>query len=43
MRGVLSVLPPVVRQWLRTAEADARRGYDPDDAEAHWGWEWRKE
>jgi cytochrome c oxidase subunit 2 len=42
MRGVLTVLPPErYREWLATAEADARRAYDPDDAEAHWGWEWR--
>jgi cytochrome c oxidase subunit II len=44
MRGVLTVLPPDrYREWLRGAEADARRGYDPEDAEAHWGWEWRTE
>jgi cytochrome c oxidase subunit 2 len=42
MRGVLTVLPTErYRDWLRVAEADARRGYDPDDAEAHWGWDWR--
>ncbi len=42
MRGVLTVLPPErYGEWLRTVEGDARRGYDPDDAEAHWGWEWR--
>jgi cytochrome c oxidase subunit 2 len=44
MRGVLTVLPTEgYRSWLRAAEADARRGYDPDDAEAHWGWAWRAE
>lgn len=43
MRGVLTVLPADrYGEWLRTVEAEARRGYDPDDAEAHWGWEWRK-
>jgi cytochrome c oxidase subunit II len=42
MRGVLTVLPMERwRDWLRTVEADARRAYDPDDAEAHWGWDWR--
>jgi cytochrome c oxidase subunit 2 len=42
MRGVLTVLPPERwREWLAAAEADARRSYDPDDKEAHWGWEWR--
>jgi cytochrome c oxidase subunit 2 len=44
MRGILTVLPPErYREWLREAEADARRAYDPDDAEARWGWEWRPE
>jgi cytochrome c oxidase subunit 2 len=44
MRGILTVLPPErYREWLGTAVADARRAYDPDDAEAHWGWEWRTE
>jgi len=44
MRGVLTVLPAEgYRAWLRAVEADARRGYDPDDAEAHWGWAWRAE
>jgi cytochrome c oxidase subunit 2 len=42
MRGVLTVLEPQrYREWLAAAEADARRAYDPEDAEAHWGWEWR--
>ena len=31
-----------IRQWLAEAGEDARRGYDPEDAEAHWGWEWRR-
>ena len=44
MRGVLTVLAPdAYREWLATAGEDARRAYDPDDAEAHWGWEWRAE
>jgi len=44
MRGILTVLPPErYREWLAAAEADARRGYDPGDAEAHWGWDWRTE
>ncbi len=42
MRGILTVLPPDdYRDWLRVAEEDARRRYDPDDAEARWGWDWR--
>jgi cytochrome c oxidase subunit 2 len=44
MRGVLTVLAPErYAEWLRDVEADARRAYDPEDAEAHWGWEWRTE
>ena len=44
MRGILTVLPPEqYREWLATAEQDARRAYDPDDRDAHWGWEWRNE
>ena len=44
MRGVLTVLPPErYRDWLNVTMADARRAHDPDDAEAHWGWEWRRE
>ncbi len=44
MRGVLTVLTPeAYRGWLAAAGADARRAYDPEDAEAHWGWEWRAE
>jgi len=44
MRGILTVLAPdAYRGWLATAEADARRAWDPDDAEAHWGWPWRAE
>jgi cytochrome c oxidase subunit 2 len=42
MRGLLTVLPPDrYEEWLAAAGADARRAYDPDDVEAHWGWEWR--
>ncbi len=43
MRGVLTALSPdAYQQWLATAAADARRGYDPDDKDAHWGWDWRR-
>jgi cytochrome c oxidase subunit 2 len=42
MRGILTVLSPErYRDWLRTAEEDARRRYDAEDAEARWGWDWR--
>jgi cytochrome c oxidase subunit 2 len=44
MRGVLTVLSPErYREWLTLAGALARPAYDPEDAEAHWGWEWRAE
>src|SRR5262249_4268167 len=42
MRGVLTVLSAEdYAEWLAKAGADARRGYDADDKEAHWGWQWR--
>jgi cytochrome c oxidase subunit 2 len=42
MRGVLTVMTPTdYQQWLRESAATAQRGFDPDDAEAHWGWAWR--
>jgi cytochrome c oxidase subunit 2 len=41
MRGVLTVLSKErYGAWLETAAAVARVAYDPEDAEAHWGWEW---
>jgi cytochrome c oxidase subunit 2 len=43
MRGVLTVMPPeAYAQWLASAQAVAKRGYDPDDKEAHWGWAWKR-
>ena len=42
MRGVLTVMPAAEFQaWLARASADARRAYDDDDHEDHWGWAWR--
>jgi cytochrome c oxidase subunit II len=42
MRGILTVLEPErYQEWLRAAEGDARRAYDPEDADVRWGWEWR--
>ncbi len=44
MRAVLTVLTAEeYRRWLETMRADARRAYDPDDADAHWGWDWRRD
>jgi cytochrome c oxidase subunit 2 len=43
MRGVLTVLPRGDwERWMATAAADAARAWDPDDAEGHWGWPWRR-
>jgi cytochrome c oxidase subunit 2 len=44
MQGVLTVLPQErYREWLALAGALAHPAYDPEDAAAHWGWEWRTE
>jgi len=44
MRAVLSVMKPeAYEQWRAAALADARRGYDPDDKDAHWGWPWKRD
>lgn len=41
MKGRLTILTlPEYREWARQASAAAKRAYDPDDAEAHWGWAW---
>lgn len=43
MRGVLTAhAPEDYQRWLTTAQADAGRAHDPQDAEARWGWEWRR-
>lgn len=42
MRGVIVVMPKdAFAAWQREASAMARIAYDPDDAAAHWGWEWK--
>ena len=44
MRGVLTVLQPdEYRRWIAEMGGDARRGSDPDDKEASWAWEWRRD
>ena len=41
MRGDLEVLSQKdYDSWLKEAEADAARRYDPTDKEVMWGWEW---
>jgi cytochrome c oxidase subunit 2 len=42
MRAVLTVdTPEDYARWASEASARGARGYDPKDAEAHWGWEWK--
>jgi cytochrome c oxidase subunit 2 len=44
MRGRLSVLAPAeFRSWAAQASSLSRRGYDPGDASAHWGWGWHRD
>ncbi len=44
MRAQLTVLPrPEYEAWAAAASADGRRGFDADDAAAHWGWDWRSD
>jgi cytochrome c oxidase subunit 2 len=43
MKGKLTVLTKQdFAAWLADASKNAQRGYDPEDKEAHWGWEWKK-
>jgi cytochrome c oxidase subunit 2 len=44
MRGVLTVLPDAEYEaWASHASRIAELSHDPADAEAAWGWEWKKE
>jgi cytochrome c oxidase subunit 2 len=41
MKGKLTVLPRADwEKWAAEASANSAAGYDPDDQEAHWGWDW---
>lgn len=43
MKGRLIVMPKQeYAAWAELASQDAARVYDAADAEAHWGWAWRK-
>ncbi len=43
MRGVLTVMAAdAYERWAAASAADAKRGFDPEDKDARWGWEWRK-
>jgi cytochrome c oxidase subunit 2 len=42
MKAVLTVLSADdYRAWARDSSVRAARAYDPQDEEAHWGWEWK--
>jgi cytochrome c oxidase subunit 2 len=42
MRGQLTVLSRAdYERWAAAASDLSARAFDPDDAEAHWGWEWK--
>jgi cytochrome c oxidase subunit 2 len=41
MKGDLIVLDDAdFSRWMKEAEGDARRRWDPADKEQLWGWEW---
>jgi cytochrome c oxidase subunit 2 len=43
MKGQLTVLSKAdYETWLRQTSGENKRGYDPDDKDAHWGWEWKR-
>lgn len=29
-------------RWMAEAKQNAQRQYDPDDTQAHWGWDWKE-
>lgn len=42
MKGLLTVLPEnEFQQWLAEASINGQRSFDPEDATAHWGWDWK--
>jgi cytochrome c oxidase subunit II len=43
MRGLVTVVSEAdYAAWLRVAQANAASAFDPDDAAAHWGWDWAR-
>lgn len=43
MRGEFTVYPPTeFEKWYREASAWGRAAHDPDNADQHWGWEWKE-
>jgi cytochrome c oxidase subunit 2 len=42
MKGTLTVLSPEdYAKWAAEGSANGVRGYNPDDKDSHWGWDWR--
>lgn len=43
MKGQITVMPKGdFDQWYARASGIAATAYDPDDLEAHWGWDWKE-
>jgi cytochrome c oxidase subunit 2 len=41
MRGTVTVLPSrEFQRWAQVNSENAARAFDPQDVEAHWGWDW---
>lgn len=44
MKAELHVMSPEdYAKWAAEASANGNRAWNPDDAEAHWGWEWKRD
>lgn len=43
MKGRLTVLAmDEYKRWLKAMSEQQARGFDPNDAAGHWGWEWKR-
>jgi cytochrome c oxidase subunit 2 len=43
MKGMLDVVSEEeFKRWVTESSANAVKGFDPNDKDAQWGWEWRK-
>ena len=44
MAGLVTIMPQDdYAAWAARASANAQRAYDPEDKDAHWGWQWRED
>jgi cytochrome c oxidase subunit II len=42
MKGTLTVLSPEeYAKWAAEASSSGAHAFDPNDKDAHWGWDWR--